>query len=143
MSETEYDSDDEFVEGRNSLRRGKWVSGAITLAGAWLVVQALVFELLPANVWNDLVVGGLLIALGGYNFYLRANDRVGSTAAAAVSALLGLWLVVSPWVYGLGNPDVLSAFGFGNDLVVGLLVLVLGAYSVLEVRDVDLATITS
>lgn len=133
-----------YTAARGSpLRRGEWASSVIALAGAWLVVEAAWFDLLPANAWNDAVVGGLLMALGGYNFYLRANGRAGSIATAAVAALLGLWLVASPWVYGLGNAGLVTVVGFWNDVVVGLLVLALGAYSVYETGDEVLAAVTT
>lgn len=136
---TEYDEVDE-----NPGERGKWISGIIGLAGVWLLIEAFWFELLPANFWNDVVVGVLLIALGGYNYYRRSNEELANTAAAALSALLGLWLVVSPWVYGveIGGAELATQMGFWNDVVVGLIVLVLGAYSVYEARDRDVAVAT-
>lgn len=133
---TEYDEVDE-----NPAERGKWVSGLIGLAGVWLLIESFWFGLVPANFWNDVVVGVLLIALGGYNYYRRSNEELASTAAAALAALLGLWLVVSPWVYGaeIGTVEFVTAAGFWNDVVVGLVVLVLGAYSVYEARDRDVS----
>lgn len=145
MSDNQYDRADDVDRDvdRNPMERGKWVSAIIALAGLWLVVEALWFDILPANFWNDVVVGGLLIALGSYNFYRRTNEKLGSTAAAAVSALLGLWLVVSPWVYGDGAVNLATVGGFWNDIIVGLIVFALGAYSVYETRDTDVATTTT
>lgn len=143
MSDTRIDDDYDTEADANPMERGKWVSALIALAGAWLLAEAVLFDLLPSNFWNDVIVGVLLLALGGYNYYLRSNDEIGSTAVAAVAALLGLWLIASPWVYGVGAADFTTVSGFWNDVLVGLVVFVLGVYSVYEARDTDVATITT
>lgn len=147
MSDRSYDEEygDEEYEtdyDTNPGEHGKWVSAIIALAGLWLVIEPFLFGVLAGNLWNDVIVGVLLIALGGYNYYRRANEELGSAAAAGLAALLGLWLIVSPWVYGaeIGTVNVTTELGFWNDVIVGLIVLVLGAYSVYEARDVDVAT---
>lgn len=124
----------------NPAERGKWVSGLVVLAGVWLILEALLLDvLLLGNFWNDIVVGALLIVLGGYNYYRRSNEELGSTAAAGLTVLLGLWLVISPFVYAVdvGPAEITTEMGFWNDVIVGLIVAILGAYSVYETRDVD------
>lgn len=129
--------DDTVRVERNPAERGKWISAAIALLGLWMLVQAYAFDLIPANFWNDVVVGAMLVAVGGYNYFRRADDRVASVGAAVLAALLGLWLVVAPWVYGMdtGTTEVANDMGFWNDIVVGLLALLLGAYSAYEARE--------
>jgi len=148
MSERTYDDEPDDVDydsdtGPNPAEQGKWVSALIALAGVWLVVEAFLFDvLLLGNVWNDIIVGIALIALGGYNYYRRSNDELGSVAAAGLAALLGLWLIVSPFVYDIevAGAEITSEIGFWNDVIVGLLVLALGVYSAYEARDVDVGT---
>ena len=127
----------------NPEEEGKWISGLIALVGLWLVVEAFLFDfLLLGNVWNDAIVGVLLVALGGYNYYRRADEEPGSVAAAGLAALLGLWMVVSPFVYGLGEgwTVITTQIGFWNDVIVGLVVLALGVYSAYEARDLNVGT---
>jgi hypothetical protein len=122
----------------NPTERGKWVSALIALAGVWLVVEALLFDvLLLGNVWNDIIVGVALIALGGYNFFKRANEEIGSGAVAGLSALLGLWLILSPFVYDVevAGAEITSEVGFWNDVIVGLLVVGLGLLSMYQARE--------
>jgi thiol:disulfide interchange protein len=144
--EERVDVEEESDYDTNPREKGKWVSGLIALAGVWLVFEALWWDaLLLGNVWNDIIVGLLLVALGGYNYYQRANEEAGSAAAAGLSALLGLWLIVSPFVYDLevAGAELTTELGFWNDVVVGLLVLALGAYSAYEARDVDVGATTA
>lgn len=119
---------------RNYGQRGKWASAVVALLGAWLVVAAFVFPLLAANFWNHVIVGILAVVLGGYNYARRSSERYGSVAAAAFVALLGLWLVVSPWIVDteFAGTDVVTEVGFWNAIVVGALMLLLGVYSAYE-----------
>jgi len=121
----------------NPEERGKWLSAAIVLLGLWMIVQALMFDLVASQFWNDVIVGALLMATGGYNYTRRANERFGNVAAATLAALLGLWLVASPFMFGAdaGLTEATNDAGFWNDIVVGLLALGLGAYSAYEIRD--------
>lgn len=121
----------------NPGERGKWLSALIALLGLWMVVESLWFDLVAAQVWNDLVVGALLLAVGGYNYARRSDERVGSVGAAGLAVLLGLWLVGSPMMFGAdaGVTEAINDAAFWNDVVVGLLALALGAFSAYAARD--------
>lgn len=134
--------DDEYTERErvdtevdpNPSEQGKWVSMVVALLGLWLLVEAVVFDLSAANFWNDVIIGVALIVLGGYNYYRRADERFGSVSVGAFVALLGLWLLAAPFVL---TPDVaveMTLVDVWNDVIVGLLVLVLGAYSAYQAR---------
>lgn len=136
MSDSGEYTDGEVYEP-NPTERGKWISALVALIGLWLVVEAFVFELAAAQVWNDVLVGALLLVLGGYNFYRRSDEELGSAAAAAIAGLLGAWLVLSPFIFGVeaGLTETVNEAAFWNDVILGLIVLVLGAYSAYEIRD--------
>lgn len=140
----EYDTEEGELE-RNPGERGKWASLAIAVLGLWLIVEPFLFEILGGNFWNDVIVGVALLAIGAYNYYRRADERLANVGAAAFAALLGLWLIVSPWVYGaeFGAVNVTTEVGFWNDVIVGALVLILGAYSAYEARDVDVGAVVA
>lgn len=141
-TEDEYDARD---TARYPTERGKWLSVVVALLGLWMLVQAAFLEPVAANYWSDVIVGLGLIALGGYNYYRRANERIGSVAVGAFVALLGLWLVVSPFLLGSGQEiaageELAMDAEFWNDVLVGLAVLALGAYSAYEARQTEAAT---
>jgi thiol:disulfide interchange protein len=137
-TDAEYDRDEDVEEyDPTPSEQGKWVSAVIALIGVWMLAEAFLFDVVPGQFWNDVIVGGLLLAVGGYNYYRRANEEIGSVGAAAVAALVGLWLVAAPFLFGAqaGLTEATNALAFWNDIVVGLLALGLGAYSAYEARE--------
>ncbi|RDI70732.1 SPW repeat protein [Halopelagius longus] len=121
----------------NPGERGKWLSAVIGLLGLWMLAQAVLFELAASQFWNDVLVGALFLVVGAYNYYRRSNERIGNVAAAAVAALVGLWLIVAPFVLGVdaGATETANDLGFWNDVVVGLIAAVIGGYSAYKARD--------
>lgn len=115
----------------------KWVSAVIALLGLWMVVQAVLVDLVATQFWNDVLVGALLLAVGGYNYSRRTDEEFGNLAAAIVATILGLWLIASPFIFGAdgGFTEATNDLGFWNDIIVGLLAAALGAYSAYEIRD--------
>jgi hypothetical protein len=93
--------------------------------------------MVASQFWNDLIVGALLLGVGGYNYSRRGQDKVGSVGAAAIAALLGLWLIAAPFMFGwdAGTTEAANPLVFWNDIVVGLITLGLGAFSAYAARD--------
>ena len=121
----------------NPDERGKWLAAAVGLLGAALLLEALVLDLVASQFWNDALIGATLLVAGAYNYYRRSNEELGSLGVAVLVALLGCWLVASPFLFGSGAAGVAetaSDLGFWTDIVVGLLALGLGAYSAVEIR---------
>lgn len=134
-TETEVGSNAEY--DRNPNERGKWLSAIIGLLGTWMLVEAVWFNVVPGQFWNDIIVGALLLAVGGYNYYRRGNDEIGSVSAAALAALVGLWLLAAPFLFGTDAAGAAEATGlaFWNDIIVGLIALGAGAYSAYAAHD--------
>lgn len=122
--------------GPNRFEEGKWLSALIALLGLWMIGQAIVLDLADAHLWNDALVGVLLIAVGGYNYTRRADERFGSVPAAIVAAAAGLWLIATPFVLG-DDPAIGESMAVWNDIIVGLIALGLGAYSAYRAREVQ------
>jgi|AntRauTorcE11898_2_1112593.scaffolds.fasta_scaffold58422_1 hypothetical protein len=139
----QYDDDGEIRT--NPRESGKWISALVALIGAWLLVQAFLLEPVAGNFWSDVIVGVALIALGGYNYYRRSDERHGSVAVGAFIALLGLWMIATPFVLGSteGTAAVESDIEFWNDIVVGLATFLLGTYSAYASRDRDVERTTA
>ncbi|WP_415383503.1 SPW repeat protein [Halosimplex sp. TS25] len=150
MSESDaYDQDeyreddyDEREVDTNPTESGKWISLLVALLGLWMLAQSFLLDPIAGNFWSDIIVGAALVVLGGYNYYRRANEQLGSVGVGAFVALLGLWLIATPFILGSteGTAAVETDIEFWNDIIVGLLTFLLGAYSAYEARDTDVAT---
>ncbi|SEW31445.1 SPW repeat domain-containing protein [Halobacterium jilantaiense] len=102
----------------------QWVSALVAIAGLGLVAYPFVFESTDAAVWNDTMLGTAVFLLAGYNFYRLSKNRLASTGAAALAALLGIAALASPTFVEMGSDDLATATMAG-----GLVVTVLAAYN--------------
>jgi drug/metabolite transporter (DMT)-like permease len=121
----------------NPNERGKWLSALIALIGVWMIVEPILFELAAAQLWNDIVVGLLLVAAGGYNYSRQTSEKLGSPGMAGIAAFLGLWLVATPFLFGTGiaGDQFTESLGAWNDFTIGLVTFLLGAYSAYRIRS--------
>lgn len=125
------------VQDPNPGEHGKGLSAIIALLGIWMILEAVLVDLVAAQMWSDALVGMALLVIGVYNYSRRSDKQLGSIGAATLVAILGLWLIAAPFLLGLdgGFAETVNDIGFWNDVVVGLIVFGLGAYSVYEIRD--------
>jgi SPW repeat len=95
----------------------------------------------PAALWNDVLVGIVVAVLA----VARLARPLMNPSLSWTNALFGLWLVVAPFVLGYGvavEAEALATAGavggaqaaMWNDIIVGVIVLVLGAWSALSAR---------
>ena len=84
------------------------------LAGLWLLVSPWVYRAYGnSGAWNNWIVGALIVLLAA----IRMN-RPAATGLSWVNSILGIWIFVSPWVFGYnGYPGHVI-----NSLCVGLIV---------------------
>jgi peptidoglycan/LPS O-acetylase OafA/YrhL len=102
----------------------QWVSAIVALAGLGLVAYPFMFESTEAAVWNDTMLGTAIFLLAGYNFYRLSKNRLASTGAAALAALLGLAALASPMFVEMGSDELATATMAG-----GLVVAILSTYN--------------
>ena len=109
-----------------------YISAAAALIGAWIVISAFLYAPPAANFWNDVIVGAAIGIIAGYNA-LKADDVEGvNTGAASLVALLGLWMMIAPFIF-----EVFTDGAFWNDVVSGLLVAVLAGYNAYQSRETE------
>jgi SPW repeat len=119
----------------------QWTSGINIVAGLWLIIAPFVlgYDEIQAALWNDVVVGIIVAAFA----VARVARPLMNPSLSWINAVLGLWLIVAPFVLAYGGQiEALAAEGavggaqtaMWNDVIVGVIVLVLGAWSALSSR---------
>lgn len=96
------------------------VSALNSLAGVYLLVSGSFGAVNTGNRLNSTIAG---LAVG-----VLASSRLSGAPAwvSWLNALIGAWLIISPWVYGYSG----EAWRW-NTIVVGIIILVLGIWSAL------------
>ena len=121
----------------------QWTSGINIVAGLWLIIApfALGYVDIRAALWNDIVVGIIVAAFA----VARVARPLMNPSLSWINAVLGLWLIAAPFALGYGRAveaEALAAEGalgtaqtaMWNDIIVGVIILVLGAWSALSAR---------
>jgi hypothetical protein len=121
----------------------RWTSGVNVVAGLWLIIAPFVlgYDQIQAALWNDVLVGIVVAGLA----VARLARPLMSPSLSWINAVLGLWLILAPFVLGYGGAVEVEALATAgpvggaqaamwNDIIVGVIVLVLGAWSALGIR---------
>ncbi|MDF9748151.1 SPW repeat protein [Natrinema salsiterrestre] len=101
----------------------KWLAGINSLLGLWLIVAPFILEAPTGDLWNDVIIGSSIVVIGAYNYYRATNQQSVSTGGATLNVLLGLWLIIAPFVFGVGGALLWS------DVIVGVSVASLASYN--------------
>jgi len=92
-------------------------SGINILCGIWLIIAPFVlnYENLQVAIWNDVILG-ILVAL----LAIVRTFGVAWGGATWVTGLLGVWLIIAPFVLNYGNNSVPR----WNDIILGIIVVI-------------------
>lgn len=123
--------------------QAKVASGLELLVGLWLIISPFVLgysdlgqatkTIASQATNNDLIVGFTIAVIGAIrlaNAYRFGEYELPTMWLSWLSALLGLWLIVSPFVLGFSG----LATPFWNSIIVGIIVAVLGVWNALVAR---------
>ncbi len=102
-------------------RQYAWASGINILLGVWIIISpfVLAFRHSPAAAWNNVVVGFVI----GLLALVRASGACHQPGWSWGNAVLGLWLIVSPFVLGFTHLAAATVDNILVGVVVGLLAL--------------------
>jgi len=98
--------------------RNKLPIGIAALFGAWMFVSAFVLGMPNGHFWNNVVVGAVIAIVAAYS----AITRGGSRSASGLATILGLWSIVTPFVYASSTTMLWS------DVISGIIIAVLAGY---------------
>lgn len=113
----------------------KWITALTAVLGLWLFSFPLWTGSPVLDRWNDLVTGGIIATLSGYNYVKDHRGNGPSKRVATGLGCLGTWLLFAPFVVG-----VVGAFRW-NDIVVGVLVTTFAIYNLYVASLIDPAAI--
>jgi hypothetical protein len=101
-------------------QRTKAPSGIIVLLSLWLILSPFVLSFAGSTgMWNAVIVGAIALLLG----WLRFNNPFDAPMFSWVVVLLGVWLIMSPFVFGMSGVTTL----LWDYILVGLGYIVFGA----------------
>ncbi len=102
--------------GTRRSSNGSSASWLNILLGIWVIVSpfALAFGLFPRALWNNVATGAAIVILG----IIRAGVPQQSGWSWA-NAILGIWLIISPFVLAFAMPIALW-----NNVILGILVAI-------------------
>ncbi|MFB6189539.1 MAG: SPW repeat protein [Halapricum sp.] len=107
----------------------RWIGGISALFGAWVFVSAFVFGMAGAHFWNDLIVGAAIFVLAGYSATQADASETANSWTSGLAALLGLWVIATPFVYGAASAALWSS------VISGIVVAVLSGYNMYEASE--------
>ncbi len=104
-----------YGTSRGGGQSNAWEDWTNLVLGLWLSASPWVFQFTTASaaVWNALISGCIIALLAAAALYQVKKWEEWT------NAVIGIWLVVSPWVLGFSNDPVTT----WNAVIVGLLVL--------------------
>ena len=112
--------------------------GGIPLAaGIWLLIAPFVlgYSTLAQALWNDLIVGVLLVTLA----LVRVFKPLRYAGVSWTIVALGVWLILAPFILGYGNfgnpgESVNTKGATWNDIIAGVIVLAIAAGNAMAIR---------
>lgn len=111
------------------MKTANWLNWLVAVAGLWELLSPFIlgYSGLTVAMWNAIIVGLALIALGAWAALYREarTDRT----LDWINAVLGVWLVVSPFALGYSA----TVIAMWNNIIVGLVVLALAGWAALAV----------
>jgi len=119
----------ETLDQHYSSLQVKVAAGPTAILGLWQIAAPFVlgYSTLFRPLVNDVIVGTLVVVLAATCYF----DLVEVSWLGWVTAVLGIWLVLAPFVLGYWMIEPATE----NDVVIGTLIAVLGAWSALAVSS--------
>ncbi len=111
------------------MKTAKILNWLVVVAGVWEVVAPFIlgYAAISGALWDAIIIGVVLIILGAWAALAGQDSTV--KLLSWINAVLGLWLVIAPFI--ISYSSVVAAMW--NDIIVGVVVIVLGVWAALTV----------
>ncbi len=107
------------------MKTAKTLNWIIAVGGVWELLAPFIlsYSQTKTAMWDAIIIGIVLVVLGAW---AGLANEVGTVKALSwVNAVLGLWLVIAPFILAYSG----VAAAMWNDIIVGIIVLVLGVWA--------------
>ena len=103
-------------------------SGLDIIAGIWLIISSWVLSYASHTTpfWNDVIIGAVIAVIALIRFFGAWR----ASWLSWINVVLGIWLIISPWV--LGYTGIHAAAW--NNVILGIIVIVLSWWSAMSTR---------
>ncbi len=104
-------------------------SGLNILFSIWLIISPFVLAyagLSTLAMWDAIIVGVIVLILSA----IRRSNPMNLSWLSWINTLLGLWLLVSPFILGTAR----FAIAMQSDILIGIAFIVFGVWSALSTR---------
>ncbi len=106
----------------------KVLSWITVVLGVWLIIAPFILTFPSAvAMWNSIIVGVIVLILS----WIRAANPASSPGLSWINAILGLWLIVAPFVLNMATTTMSARW---NDIVLGIAVIVFSVWAALATR---------
>lgn len=105
----------------------KTLSWLVVLLGAWEFLASFIlgYSAKTGALWNAIILGIALVILAGW---AALSNQVSTVKSLAwINVVLGVWLILAPFIIGYAT----LAVALWNDIIVGILVVVLAGWAAL------------
>ena len=111
------------------MKTAKSISWWVAVFGAWefLAPFILGYTAIQAAMWDAIIVGIAIAILGIWAAVSNAEDTI--KTLNWINAVLGLWLVIAPFLLRY----TATASALWNDIIIGIVVIVLGSWAASKV----------
>jgi SPW repeat len=113
----------------SSYSQEKLASSLNVIAGLWLIISPWVLHDQTQQVYTNNVILGIIIAVLAA---IRAGGAYRAAWLSWINLLLGLWVIISPWVLQFPASQTQA---FWNNVIVGVIVAILAIWSVVATRS--------
>lgn len=104
-------------------KHSPWLALLSAFLGLWIIATPVVWSLPETLQWSNVAAGAVIALVAGFGAYRRFQAQSFHLAVPAIGAILGLWVVVSPFAFA----DI-AEFTLASNVLSGIVVLAFSAY---------------
>ncbi|HLN18747.1 MAG TPA: SPW repeat protein [Patescibacteria group bacterium] len=103
---------------REQVKTAGWLN---VLAGLWLIISPFVLRFSGTSASTNAIIVGIIVAILAL---IAATSPASVMWTSWINIILGLWLIISPFIMGFTGGAILA-----NSIILGIIVVALSAWA--------------